>query len=87
MHVCNYQKILQPFIITSFLTQKHLNYNLKGTTSEKSAELHGEGNERQLCVGDWLAWFPGPVMLRVTMARWTTIDSGQNRTESLVHTS
>ena len=50
MHVCNYQKILQPFIITSFLTQKHLNYHLKGTSSEKSAELYGEGNERQLCV-------------------------------------
>ena len=27
-------------------------YHLKGTTSEKSAEMHGEGNERQLCVGD-----------------------------------
>ena len=43
---------LQPFIISSFLTQKQLNYHLKGTTSEKSAELYGEGNERQLCVGD-----------------------------------
>ena len=28
-------------------------YHLKGTTSERSAELYGEGNERQLCVGDW----------------------------------
>ena len=52
MHVCNYQKILQPFIITSFLTQKHINYHLKGTTSEKFADMYGEGNERQLCVGD-----------------------------------
>ena len=34
-----------------------------------------------------LAWFPGSAMLCVTRARWTTIDSGQNRTESLVHTS
>ena len=42
---------MQALIITSFLTQKHLNYHLKGTTSEKSAELYGEGNERQLCVG------------------------------------
>ena len=39
------------------------------------------GRDRQI------AWFPGPVMLRVTRARWTTIDSVQNRTESLVHTS
>ena len=54
MHVCNYQKILQPFIITSFLTQKHLNYHLKGTSSEKSAELYGEGNKQQICVGDWI---------------------------------
>ena len=52
MDVCNYQRILQPLIITSFLTQKHLNYHLKGTTSENSAELYSEGNERQLCVGD-----------------------------------
>ena len=48
--MCNYQRILQPLIITSLLTQKHLNYHLKGTTSEKSAELYGEGNERQLCI-------------------------------------
>ena len=53
MYVCNYQSILQPLIITSFFTQKHLNYYLKGTTSEKFAEVYGEGNERQLCVGDW----------------------------------
>ena len=52
MHVCNYQRRLQPFIISSFLTQKQLNYHLKGTTSEKSAELYGEGNERQLCIGN-----------------------------------
>ena len=26
-----------------------------------------------------LAWFPGPAMLCVTRARWTTTDSGQNR--------
>ena len=40
-------------IITFYfiLTQKHLNYHLKGTTSERSAELDGENNERQLCVG------------------------------------
>ena len=40
-------------IITFYfiLTQKHLNYHLKGTTSERSAELDGESNERQLCVG------------------------------------
>ena len=50
--MCNYQRIFQPLIITSYLTQKHLNYHLKGTTSEKSAEMYGEGNERQLCVGD-----------------------------------
>ena len=52
MHVCNYQRILQQFIIISFLTQKHLNYFLKGATSEKSTELYVEGNERQPCVGD-----------------------------------
>ena len=28
-------------------------YHFKGTTSKKCAELYGEGNERQLCVGDW----------------------------------
>ena len=28
-----------------------------------------------------LAWFSGPAMLRVTRARWITIDSRQNRTE------
>ena len=27
-------------------------YHLKGTSSEKSAEMYGEGNERQLCIGD-----------------------------------
>ena len=32
---------------------EHLNYRLKQTTSEKTAELYGEDNERQLCVGDW----------------------------------
>ena len=32
---------------------EHLNYHLKRTTSEKSAELYGEDNERQLCEGDW----------------------------------
>ena len=50
--MCNYQRLLQLLIIifTSFFTQKHLNYHLKGTTSERSAELYGEGNERQLMV-------------------------------------
>ena len=39
MHVCNYQRILQPLIIIfASLLQK---------------QLYGEGNERQLCVGDW----------------------------------
>ena len=52
MHVCNSQRILQPLIITSFFTQKHWNYHLKGPISEKSAEMYGEGNELQLCVGD-----------------------------------
>ena len=28
-----------------------------------------------------LAWFSSPAMLRVTRARWITIDSRQNRTE------
>ena len=39
MDVCSYQRILQLLIIifTSFLIQKHL--NLKGTNSERSAEL------------------------------------------------
>ena len=32
---------------------EHLNYHLKQTTSENTAELYGEDNERQLCVGDW----------------------------------
>ena len=32
-----------------------LNYHLKGTTSEMSAELYGEGNEQQLCGGDWIS--------------------------------
>ena len=51
--MCN-QRILQPLIIlfTSFLSQKHLNYHLKGTTSERSAEIYGEDNERLPCVGD-----------------------------------
>ena len=34
-----------------------------------------------------VAWFPGPAMLRITRARWTKIDFGQNGTESLVHMS
>ena len=70
MQVCNYQRILQPFIITctSFLTQKHLNYHLKGTTSEKSTELYGDVNERQLCVGDWINWFAV-----TTLVNWVII--------------
>ena len=44
MHVCNYQRIFQSLIITSFLTQKHLNYHLKGTTSERSVEVR-EAND------------------------------------------
>ena len=48
MHVWKYQRILQPFIITSFLTQKRLNYHLKGTlipvtgqTAESRELTHG----------------------------------------------
>ena len=48
MHVCKYQRILQLLIITSFLTQKHLNYHLKGTlipvtgqTAESRELTHG----------------------------------------------
>ena len=51
MKVDNYQRIIKLLFITSFLTQKHLNFHLKWTTSEKSAEMCGEGNGRQLCVG------------------------------------
>ena len=46
------ENIATIIIFTSFFTQTHLNYHSKGTTSDRSAELYGDGNERQLCVGD-----------------------------------
>ena len=57
MHVFNYQRILQPLIITLFLNQKHFILSLEKTTSEMSAELYGEGNEQQLCGGDWNTYY------------------------------
>ena len=46
------ENIATIIIFTPFFSQKHLNYHLKGATSEMSAEMYGEGNERQLCVED-----------------------------------
>ena len=46
------ENIATIIILTPFFSQKDLNYHLKGTSSERSAELYGEGNERQLCVED-----------------------------------
>ena len=39
------ENIATLIIFNSFETQKHLKYHLKGTTSERSAEMYGEANE------------------------------------------
>ena len=51
-------------------------------TSNRNALHCGTENPRFGVHSEIVAWFPGPVMLRVTTASWTTIDSGQNRPES-----
>ena len=69
-------------------TPKGLNFRIKsGTKLWFKVKLLIQNQTRmslfqKLLSDTKLAWFPGPAMLRFTKARWTTIDSGQNRTES-----
>ena len=49
------------YFFTSFLTLKHLDYHLKGTTSERPAEMYGEDNDPQLCIVDCIKRYRIPI--------------------------